>query len=191
MPVGESNPLVLVYHIDASDRISRVNAAWTEFARNNGGEALLPERVLGQNLLLAITDVTERELYVRMIRRARTGRPVQFHYRCDAPDRRRTFAMEIRAVGGGEVEFVSTLRHEEPRASVALLQGDEVRDDRLLRVCSWCQQVALTENTWVPVEEAVELLHLLEAETFPRLTHGICESCRAKWEQTDRASPAR
>lgn len=189
MTAAASRPLVLIYRIDAGGRISRVNAAWTEFARDNGGEALMPERVLGRDLLQAMTDSTVRALYAQMIRQARDGRAVRFRYRCDAPDRRRIFEMEIRAVGGGEVEFVSTLRHEEPRAPVGLLQGGQARDARLLRVCSWCQQVAVGEHTWLPVEAAAELMHLLEAETFPRLTHGICDACRAKWDQADGAGP--
>jgi hypothetical protein len=61
------------------------------------------------------------------------------------------------------------------------LQAGAPRDNRLLRVCSWCQQVALPDSTWVPVEVAVQRLGLLEAETFPGLTHGICEPCRETW----------
>lgn len=178
-----SSPLVLVYRIDAGDRISFLNPAWTEFARANQGEAVLPEQVLGSRLLDAVADQTVRMLYTAMIKRARTGVPVKFHYRCDAPDRRRTFEMNIRLLPGGEVEFASTLLHEEPRPAVVLLQPKAPRDERLLRVCSWCQRIALPDKTWVPVETAVDTLHLLEAETFPRLTHGICEACRAKWEQ--------
>lgn len=179
MPAAK--PLVLVYRIDAANRISHVNAAWSDFARSNHGEALLPEHVIGHNLLDSIADATVRELYVRMIRRARAGRPVRFHYRCDAPDRRRTFEMDIRLQADGGVEFVSTLLHEDPRPSVAVLEIGRPRDERLLRICSWCQRVALPDQTWVPVESAVETLHLLEAETFPRLTHGMCGSCHAEW----------
>jgi hypothetical protein len=186
--MSTANPLVLAYRIDAANRISHVNAAWSDFARSNHGEALLPEHVIGHNLLDSIADPTVRELYVRMIRRARAGQPVRFHYRCDAPDRRRTFEMEIRRQADGGVEFVSTLQHEEPRPSVAVLEVGRPRDDRLLRICSWCQKVALPDQTWVPVESAVEILHLLEAETFPRLTHGMCESCHADWLATHDAA---
>jgi hypothetical protein len=173
----------LTYRIDAHDRISHVNAAWSEFARNNQGVELLPEHVLGRSLMFSIADATVRELYVLMIRRVRAGTPVRFQYRCDAPDRRRTFEMELRLHARGEVEFVSTLLHEEPRPFVALLAKGRARDDRLLRICSWCQRAALPNGTWVPVEAAVETGHLLEAETFPRLTHGICPACNAKWER--------
>ena len=177
------NPLSLVYRIDAEDRITYVNAAWCAFAQANQGEAVMPAHVLGSSLLASVDDQTVRELYAAMIKRARTGSPVRFKYRCDAPDRRRTFEMNICQLPGGEVEFVSTLLHEEVRPSVALLQAAVPRDSRLLRVCSWCQKVALPDYSWVPVETAVERLHLLEAETFPRLTHGICEPCRTAWEK--------
>lgn len=178
-----SNPLVLTYQIDAANRISHVNAAWSEFARSNHGEAVMPERVLGHDLLDSIADITVRELYSRMIELVRSGQTVRFHYRCDAPDRRRTFEMEIRPLIAGAVEFVSTFQHEEPRPSVAVLESGRPRDGRLLLICSWCQQVALPDRSWAPVELAVEILHLLEAETFPQLTHGMCEQCHEEWRQ--------
>ena len=52
---------------------------------------------------------------------------------------------------------------------------------RVKRLPRW-EQVALPGDIWVPVEEAVATLKLLEAEAFPRLTHGICEHCRIAWE---------
>ena len=182
MPMlNPSNPLALVHRIDAEDRISYVNPAWSDFARANQGEAVMPEQVLGSSLLESVKDPTVQQLYSEMIKRARAGKPVRFKYRCDAPDRRRTFEMDIRQLDNGEVEFISALRHEEVRPAVAMLQAGAPRDKRLLRVCSWCQQVALPDRTWVPVEVAVQRLGLLEAETFPGLTHSICEPCRDAW----------
>jgi PAS domain-containing protein len=173
------HPLTLIYRIDAEGRINYVNPAWSEFARNNHGESVLPEHILGHPLLDSISDGTVRELYVGMIKRARIGQPVRFRYRCDAPDKRRVFEMDIRLIDGREVEFTSTLIREEVRPTVAVLEGGRVRDERMLRVCSWCQQVAMPDGRWVPVEEAVETLHLLESETVPCITHGICVQCVA------------
>lgn len=181
--VAVENALTLIYRIDAGDRISYVNPAWSEFARANQGEGVMPEQVLGSSLLESVDDSTVRSLYTAMIQRARAGAPVRFKYRCDAPDRRRTFAMDIHQLDSGEVEFVSTLEHEEVRPPVTVLQLGVPRDGRLLKVCSWCQQVEMPDYTWLPVELVVKKLHLLEAETFPRLTHGICEPCRANWEK--------
>lgn len=179
----EFTSLVLVYRINADGRICYVNPAWSEFARANQGESVLPGQVLGCRLQDAVEDPTVQGLYQAMITRARAGTPVKFHYRCDAPDRRRTFEMDIhRLAEGGEVEFVSSLLHEEKRPPVPLLAAGAARDRRLLRICSWCQQVQKPDQAWVPVEVAVENLHLLEGETFPRLTHVICDSCLVKWQ---------
>ncbi|MGV3590649.1 MAG: hypothetical protein ACO1PZ_03100 [Gammaproteobacteria bacterium] len=174
-------PHAITWQIDADNHIRNVNAAWGLFARANNGESVLAERVIGSNLLDAITDFSMRELYARMIERVRTGQVLKFHYRCDAPDRRRTFLMEVRPLGTGAVEFVSTLEHEEPRVAIAMLELGRRRDDRIVTICSWCQQVKMPDGGWLPVEIAVERLHLLEAETFPRISHGMCEHCHAGW----------
>ena len=117
-----------------------------------------------------------------MIKLARDGKPTHFNYRSDSPKWRRVFEMIIYQADSGEVEFVSTLVHEERRPPVALLESNRQRDDRLLHVCSWCQRVGLPDKVWLPVEEVVQLLHLAETEPLPRIAHGICGSC------ADRAS---
>ncbi len=177
---GIERTYTLIYRIDVGGRITYVNPVWNDFALKNQGEAVLPERVLGTKLLAAVADRTVRELYLWMIRRAREGVPARFCYRCDAPDRRRTFEMNIYLVANGQVEFASTLLHEEPRPAVALLETGAQREERMLRVCSWCQKVALPDGAWVPVEEAVNALHLMEAERVPLITHGICDACKAE-----------
>ncbi len=102
----------LVYRIDGANRITWVNDRWSGFARANGGEGLLPEQILGHDLTTSLADPTVRQLYATMIQQVRAGKFVRFDYRCDAPDKRRTFTMEIRRRPDGEVEFSSTLRHE-------------------------------------------------------------------------------
>ena len=160
-----------------------MNDAWSEFAGANHGEQVMPARIMGQDLLMSLADGTVRELYATMIRHVRTGKTVRFDYRCDAPDRRRTFAMEIRLKPDGEVEFVSTLLHETPRAPVILLKPGVPRDkERFIRLCSWCQSVALPDGRWLPVEEAVAELHLLEAAVLPLITHSMCPACHDRME---------
>ncbi len=182
----ESRPLV--YRIDAANRIVWVNEAWSEFARANHGESVMPAQILGHDLLTSFADGTVRQLYANMIQHVRTGRTVRFDYRCDAPDKRRTFTMEIRPRPDGEVEFLSSLRHETPRAPVVLLKPGMPRDkERFIRLCGWCQCVAMPDGRWLPVEEAVVELHLLEVAVLPRITHGMCPACHERMEATLRA----
>lgn len=169
----------LVYRIDAGNRITWVNAAWSEFAQGNQGESVMPERIVGQDLFASISDPAVREIYKSIIARVRTGAVAEFTYCCDAPDRRRVFDMEVRLLPDGGEEFTSTLKHEEVRPSVAVLERGGVRSKSLLRVCSWCQKVAMPDGRWLPVEQAVAEMHLLEVVQLPAITHGICPPCHA------------
>ena len=169
----------LVYRIDAGDRITWVNEAWSEFARGNHGEAVMPERILGQDLFASISDSAVREIYKSIVARVRAGAVVEFTYRCDAPDVRRTFDMVVRLLANGGEEFTSTLKHEEARPPVVVLEPGGIRSKNLIRVCSWCQKVAMPDERWLPVEEAVAETHLLEVLQIPAITHGICPPCHA------------
>lgn len=173
------HPPSLIYRIDAANRITWVNAAWIEFARNNHGESVMPEHVLGQDLFASIADSALKQIYRTIIARVRAGAAVNFSYCCDAPDKRRVFNMEVRLFPGGGEEFISTLKHEEARPSVAILESGGVRSKEQIRVCSWCQKVAMPDGRWVPVEEAVAELRLMEALQLPAISHGICPPCHA------------
>lgn len=169
----------LVYHIDDKDRLCELSAAWTQFALANDGAAVMPERVLGRPLWDFIGDDHVCELYRRMVKRARAGYPAQFDYRCDAPEWRRRFRMTIRAGEDGAVVFLSQLRWQEQRPQVDMLDANMPRSGNWVRVCGWCQNVALPDGSWVPVEAAVAQLDLLAEEALPRLTHGICPPCHS------------
>lgn len=170
----------LVYRIDPANRITFVNEAWGDFARANHSEQFLREQILGVDLLGSFDDQTVRELDATMIRRVRTGKTVHFDYRCDVAEARRVFRMEIHLHPEGEVVFVSTLLREEPRVPVALLKPELARDqERFIRMCSWCQGVAVADGRWLQVEEAVDMLRLMEDPVLPRITHGMCEACHA------------
>jgi hypothetical protein len=173
-----SEKIPLIYRIDGTNRICWVNDAWREFAQANQGEAVLPERILGHDLLASLADTTARELYTTMIRQVRTGKTVRFDYRCDAPDKRRTFTMEIRPVPDEGVEFVTTLQREQPRPTIALLKPETPRDPaRFIRMCSWCHSVAMPDGRWLEVETAVAELRLLEGDRLPAITHTMCAPC--------------
>jgi hypothetical protein len=169
----------IVYHIDGSDRLCEVSAAWAQFALANDGAALMPDRVLGRLLWDFIEDTNLRELYRQMIQRVRSGYPVRFDYRCDAPEWRRQFRMTIRTAADGTVEFLSQLRWKEQRPRVDMLDVKMPRSEHWVRVCGWCQNVALPEGNWLPVEVVVEQLGLLAGEALPKLTHGICPPCQS------------
>lgn len=186
-------PPHISYDLDARDCIVRVNPGWTVFAKQNAGEAVLPEQILGRPLWPQIACSTLREMYVLLLRRARGGNRLEFSYRCDSPSRRRRFYMAIFPGADDVVHFESRLIWQEHRSPVRLLDVSVARDvGRSVRVCSWCQRVALPDQTWEVVENAVPALGLLEESPLPAITHGICAECtRTFFEIECRSLPNR
>ena len=167
----------IVYRIDAEDRLVHVNEAWCDFARNNDGAAVTPANVLGTSLWQHITEPTVHDIYVRLVKRARGGHPTAFDYRCDAPGWRREYRMTIAGQPDGSVEFASRLLSQTPRPVIRLLDAQQPRDRRLVRVCSWCHCISAGGDRWLQLEAGVNELKLMAGDTLPRLTHGICPAC--------------
>lgn len=168
------------FSIDGSDRLLAVNDDWNAFAAANAGESLHGDNILGQSLWTQISDEATRAIYRLIIERVRAGRRFTFRYRCDSPRHRRVFDMEVTGGFAGRVTFVSNMAAEEERPTVALLDSGQKRDQRQVRICSWCQSLNLPDGSWVPVEEAVARIDYLAQPPFPIVTHGICTPCSTR-----------
>ncbi|WP_442889153.1 hypothetical protein [Congregicoccus parvus] len=168
-----------VYRIDEEDRICAFDVS-----RPAGESRSEWSTMVGRLLWEFIEDRAVVALYRQIVRRVRGGRRVRFRYRCDSPDARRLYRMEIRRTSDGPVEFVHELVHEEHRSRVEVLdRACGPRGDELLRVCSWCERAALPDARWVSIEEAVESLQLMQQEVMPKITHGICERCAGRMKR--------
>jgi hypothetical protein len=181
----------LLYQLNASDEISSVNEEWVVFARANDGEPLLPPQVLGRPLWDFISDMETQHIYRLLHRRVRTrGEPVQFSFRCDAPDRRRLLELSISAEGEqGLLYQVRTVR-EEDRKPVPLLDPDRPRSEMFVTMCGWCKRVSAPPHGWLEVEEAVDALSLFAEPRPPQLTHGICDQCSRSLQRVVGDEPA-
>jgi hypothetical protein len=173
----------IIYRIDAQDFLCSVSDSWSEFARANFGQDVLPDKVIGVHLWDFIADGTSRELYRRLVARARRGDVVRFSYRCDAPAERRNFTLTISPAPDGGVEFRSEMTGREARPPVFWLSPDAQRSKTFLTLCSWCARVRMPDGSWAEIERAMEQHPLFKGPLAPRLTHGICEHCLAKMRQ--------
>lgn len=180
---------LISYRIDADDRIVAVNEAWDEFARANDGEKATSGAVLGRPLWAFIADTTIHDIYRRLVKIARDGRPSRFRYRCDSPAERRVFHMSIVSAEAGQVVFTSQLETSTPRPPIPLLAAGRRRSEILVRICSWCHRVAWPGEPWHTLEDSAERLQLLEPNEMPGTTHGICDDCCAKIFQLIRERP--
>jgi len=176
----ELEPRRFIHRIDRDDRICFVNAEWLVFAAENDWPVTRAQ-VLGTNLMASISEPQTRHVYGLLIDRVRSSSaPVQFRYRCDAPDCRRLLEMQMQYRADlDQVEFQSRAISIERREPVALLNVRAPRSGETLSVCSWCKAVE-TGKAWIELEQAVVRLGLLAAEALPRISHGICPDCSGR-----------
>jgi hypothetical protein len=193
------------YHLDASDRIVAVDAAWIAFAAANDAPDLA-DRVLGRPVWPFIANVTVRELYRTLFRRVRETRAgVTVTFRCDSPDVRRFMSLTVALDDDSSAVLVcrASLLHEEPQGSsaraLATLRSFGANTDvasstdghaparqtntmaigpaaeSLLSMCSWCKRVNI--SGWREIEDALVVAPSLFAEPVRPITHGICPAC--------------
>lgn len=155
-----TSPLPIQYTIDAEDRIVDVADGWVKFAEENDGQSVMPDLVVGRSLWAFIAGTTLRELYRKLLKTARGGVPVIYEYRCDAPCWRRFFEMQIRTTGDGLLRFTSTLKSEERRDAVPLLDCHASHGQDFVTMCSWCQRIS-AGGQWLPVEQSIDKLGLM------------------------------
>lgn len=183
-----ADPRRFVYRIDAEDRIAYVNEHWDEFARENDALYLLGSEVLDLPLWSFLGQPDVRYLYRTLVAQIRaTGRSVTLPFRCDSPAVRRFMEMTMSRIEGAGIEFSCRILRLEPREPVALLDPSATRSDEFIRMCSWCKRIALTEESWAEVEEAIRRLDLFGYVLMPQITHSICAACdgRVKAELRD------
>jgi hypothetical protein len=167
-----------VHRIDARGSIVAVNSDWLAFAAENGGPASEGE-LLDTRLTQYIQDAETQHIYALLAQRVRSDKgTVRFPYRCDSPDCRRYFEMNVLyRPDDDQIEFRSRVLYLEPRPAVALLDAAQPRSfSEILNLCGWCKRVQ-TGGLWLEVEEAVRRLGLFDSVQLPRLSHGICPAC--------------
>jgi len=171
------------YRIDRDDILVCVSDNWNCFADENAGEASITETsVVGRALDEFIEDDDTRSLYALVLDSLRgRNRPVAFRFRCDSPAERRFCELRIMPGADGSIDFESRILRTESREPVRLLQTDVQRDpDEFLKACSTCKRIAVGDDEWIEIEEAMQRLELDERERIPRITHGLCADCHAR-----------
>ncbi len=169
---------IFLYRIDSRDIIELVNDEWLSFAAENSYSAG-KDAFINHLLWEFIIDAETRELYKIILEKVRRNNAkFEIPFRCDSPSCRRFMKLEIRSEERESVLFVSNIVRTELRDSVKLMETDVERSDQFLTMCSWCKRIKTAEFEWLEVEDAVLKLRLFEEERLPRLTHGICTTCK-------------
>lgn len=168
------------YRIDRGNILVSLSENWDRFASDNAGKApVTATNVVGRELDQFIEDDETRALYALILDSVRgSNRPVAFRFRCDSPDERRFCELRITPDADGSIDFESRILHTESRPPVPLLQAGARRDENeILKACSTCKRIAVSDDEWLEIEQAIECLELDKRERTPRISHGICADC--------------
>ena len=97
--------------VDSSLRILWVGGDWDEFARRNGGLAILAGDVLSRPLTQYITDIETSDAVEQMVSAVlETQGILRMDYRCDAPHELRRFRLTIKPMKSNRAILVHELR---------------------------------------------------------------------------------
>ncbi|HXE97146.1 MAG TPA: PAS domain-containing protein [Dongiaceae bacterium] len=168
-----------IHIIDKLDRIISVSESWLLFAQENqAGESCHPDKIINRPIWDFIDGDETQQFYEIILKNIRTEhKTVTLPFRCDAPEKRRYLELKITPIQQENIEFASSIIHEELRDAVKILELGIARSDKLIRMCSMCKKVELSENTWVEAESAVISLKLFEQSKLPQISHGLCTEC--------------
>ena len=180
-PPGRNDPVsnVVEYRIDAYDRVVDVGESWADFASDNDGLDLA-KNPPDQTLWTYFDREETRDIWRLLVAHVRKSqKAAQVPLRCDAPGTRRWTEMTLTPESDGGVHFRSVVVFEESRPTVPLLDLHEDRDEgsEPVLVCSWCG-LGQHGSGWCEIEELVRDTRLLERESLPPVSFGICASCQ-------------
>ncbi|HMQ56197.1 MAG TPA: hypothetical protein PKE64_06065 [Anaerolineae bacterium] len=170
-----------ILETDKFDIITHINQAWRDFALDNQGDHLLNGRnVINTSIWDHITDPGTRHIYRLVVKHVREhGGKSLIPFRCDSPDSLRFMEMEIELLANSGIRYTSTLIREEHRRPVPFFWFIEESSstEQVLTVCSWCKKIQNDRAEFVEIEHAVRQMRLLEANTVPPISHGMCPTC--------------
>lgn len=167
------------YVVDEMDRIVGFDSGYLEFAADSGW--LEAEDSMGRPLWDFVSGVEVRLILQTLFRSVRAGGPARrLPYRCDSPEVLRHMLMDLEPQPDGRVEVRSFLVSSLPRATrLSSSQGSQGGAPELVTVCAWCCRAA--GKGWTPFEVEARSGEWLGGGTAPKITHGICPDCAAKF----------
>lgn len=171
----------VTYAIDANDRIVDVGHDWDMFAQENDGyDHLKPETVVGESLWRYVRGATLVELYKAIFEQVRrTGKAIDFHYRCDSPAFQRRMRMSVEPLEKGLIGFRSETLSVTPR-ELPLSTHAYDAGFGILKRCSICNLFQLSDGDWTDAVTAVQHDAVLDRHGRIQIVWTVCPNCRAE-----------
>ncbi len=172
------DPKAVIYHVDVYDNLVSAEGLWDKFAIDNGADELTFNKIRGRNLWGFISGDAIKHVYSQILKRVRSGKTLEFEFRCDSPHLRRFMTMVIAPAEEGVVRFETlAVRTEERLNNCCFPIPGGSEDDRLVISCSWCNKFRIGDGRWLEAENVVDILNIFDGPPYLSLSHGMCDAC--------------
>ena len=166
------------YRLDPKDRIIALDNSWNKFAVDNGAPELDQSAVIGETIWRFFAGRAARYYYEELFQASRRlGSEMTISFRCDAPDMERAMELTVQPRAANELILKTTTIGVKRTPWHKLWDCKKVRSDVLVTACSWCKRVKAGERRWLQLSEAIPKMALLNHQSPPEVSHGVCPSC--------------
>ncbi len=150
---------IFVYTINNEDIIVNYSRNFPTFARENDWSSeLSPEAVVGHSIFDFINGIETKHLYEILFEHCRRGKHIgPIPFRCDSPTERRFLELYLRPLSHDHIDIITKLLKTESRERVKTLEINVPRSEGFIRICSMCKKVAIPDDGWFEIEEALLL----------------------------------
>ena len=169
---------MITYRLDSENRLVDVGGDWEQFARDNDGDGLSRDYVVGRPLFAFIEGPSIVQMYRAIFNKVRqTQKIIAFDFRCDAPVCRRRIRLQVAPGTDDSVELTAAIVESTVREPVPLFDKKVPRSQEKICICCICSDVQSEGRRWVGIEEETTRLKLMESDAIPQLSYGYCPRC--------------
>lgn len=165
-----------VYWLDGDDKIIKTSESWDEFAKDNDGDALVGQSVIGVSIWDFIEGNTTCAWMSALFSLARLHQKVvERAYRCDSPGIKREMKMILTPEESGVLKVEHKVVSVEAMKVPAYFQAAmDVKTNGVVIRCSICNRVK-EDGEWI---EAAFMQQNDSSEQKPiKVAYGVCGNC--------------
>jgi CheY-like chemotaxis protein len=166
VPAGAQS--AIKFTLDANDLIVDIQPRTGDWLTS-----VAVEDIIGTPLLSHVTGVATAAFIRGILDGARRGKCTKIPYRCDTPDRRRSWTMEFKLEEQGRLSIVHRLVEDAPFLSSIVFRSATVDFVDAIPRCSVCNRI-FTNGAW---READDALPDRSGRESLKVIYEICSAC--------------
>ncbi len=167
------------YSIDGENRIVSVSDNWDAFARaNNGASSIQSDDIIGKKVWSFFAGEEIKYLFRQLFEYVRNKQKVIIiPFRCDSPVEQRFLELRLEPLEDQGLKFTNSIIKVEKCQSKPESLFDVDADNGVLKVCSMCKKLEVSDGQWLDMEQGIPVLNLFGEQAVPPISHGLCKPC--------------